>query len=231
MKLSRRLFGRSGRERTSGITTADRKALARFLVCVRKRGGAVATEEVESLDPVWRQAAERAFNEHLVRGHNRRGGQGYAFAQWAELHLTTTGEKFAKDWSRRWLPARPREPWTATLRHRFTRRPRTAALSRYRHCSLPALTRTRRRRTATTRTISTRRLCTWLLATATSRRRGRYWLLAPTPTRKVGQATHLALRRGGECGVDRCVACCWCRSESCSKRGETPAPPSGDGAG
>lgn len=82
----------------SEIATADRKALAKFLVCVRKHGGAVTTEGVlKNSDPIWLQAAERAFNEHLVRGHNRRGGVGYSFVQWAELHLTTTGEKFGRD--------------------------------------------------------------------------------------------------------------------------------------
>lgn len=104
MKFLVGLLGRSGSERAGGIATADRKALARFLVHVRKQGGAVATEDVlKRSDPIWFQAAERAFNEHLVRGHRGRGGrESSEFAQWAELHLTTTGEKVAKDWRRRW---------------------------------------------------------------------------------------------------------------------------------
>ena len=104
MKFPWGLLGRSGSERSSGIATADRKALAKFLLHVRKRGGAVTTDEVlKKTDPTWCQAAERAFHEALVRGHRGRGArESAAFAQWAELHLTTTGEKLAKDWSRRW---------------------------------------------------------------------------------------------------------------------------------
>ena len=87
------------------IVTASRKDVAAFLRLVRKNDGAV---EVESLhrEATKRQsvAVDRALNEQLVRGHGARGLRpgDPDFANSVELHLTTTGEKFLKDWCWRW---------------------------------------------------------------------------------------------------------------------------------
>lgn len=87
------------------MVTASRKDVAGFLGLLKKNGGAVELERFlrEEKKSRW-VAADRALNEQLVRGHSRRGaGPGDPeVAYFTQIHLTTAGEKFLKDWWWRW---------------------------------------------------------------------------------------------------------------------------------